>query len=448
MFYSFSKKHLSIILLSGLVFCSCTKPSSLQPENKIEASNAINLSSQPNIILILADDIGYEIPTCNGGRSYQTPTIDKMASEGMRFTQCYSAPLCSASRFELLTGKYNFRNYVNPAIMDPNEKTFATLLRDAGYKTYVAGKWQFDGGDTSIHSLGFDDYMVWDPFASATGSGSRYKNPVLYQDSDYIPRELTDGKYGEDLLTADVLDFIKSSSKDKFFVYYPVCIAHPPFCPTPDDPEFAAWPRGSQSDPTYFPSMIKYMDKKIGQIIDSLKQWGLYNNTIVMFSGDNGTPGKIVSSFNNELIQGGKGQSTVYGTHVPLLVTWPGHIAPKTVNRNLVDFTDFLPTFAEAASQIVPADYGTVDGVSFYKQLTGAVVKPRDWVFCHFKPNGEDNQNIFKRWANTKKYKLYDFNYNFYDIVKDPLELTPLTTLTPLEQKIKDSLRVVIDSHN
>lgn len=448
MYYPSLKKQAFILFLLSLVFCCCTKPGSLQPGNKIEASNAISLSDQPNILFILGDDIGYEIPTCNGGRSYETPAIDRMATEGMRFTQCFSAPLCSASRFELLTGKYNFRNYVYPAMMDPNEKTFATLLRDAGYKTYVAGKWQFDGGDTSIHSLGFNDYMVWDPFTSTAPSGSRYKNPILYKDSNYISRELTDGKYGDDLLTADVLDFIKTNSQEKFFVYYPICLSHSPFSPTPDDPEFATWTRGSTSDRTFFPSMVKYMDKKIGEIIDSLKLWGLDNNTIIIFAGDNGTPTEMVSRFKNGRIQGGKGKSTIYGTHVPLLVTWPGHIAAKSVNNNMVDFTDLLPTFADAASQIVPADYGTIDGVSFYDQLTGAPAKSRDWVFCSFKPNGEDNQFINKRWANTKKYKLYDSSYNFYNIVTDSLELNPLTTLTPMEKKIKDSLRAVLDSHN
>src|SRR6478752_3388118 len=116
MLYTPLRKQLLVVGLLFIAF-GCTKADSLKPGSKIESSgsvNAANLSAGPNIILILGDDIGYEIPTCNGGQSYETPAIDQMAREGMRFTQCYSAPLCSASRFELLSGKYNFRNYVYP----------------------------------------------------------------------------------------------------------------------------------------------------------------------------------------------------------------------------------------------------------------------------------------------------------------------------------------------
>jgi arylsulfatase A len=428
-------------------FQNCKKINDAEPFEKSSDLNKSIQSTAPNIIIFLGDDIGYEIPTSNGGQSYQTPAIDRMANEGMRFTQCYTAPLCSASRFQLLTGKYNYRNYLHAGIMNPNEKTFATLLKDAGYNTYVAGKWQFDGGDSSIHSLGFNDYLVWNPYVDQV-TGSRYKNPVLYENADYRPRQFMKGKYGDDLLTEDVLGFIKSNISSKFFIYYPLCIAHEPFCPTPDDPEFAFWnPHGSISDTSFFPSMVAYTDKKIGQIVDSLKQWGLYNNTIVMFSGDNGTPDPIFSYYKNSLVKGGKGHSTIYGTHVPLMVTWPGHIPGNSVNKNLVDFTDFLPTVASASSTIIPSDYEPIDGVSFYNQLIGVSYTPRDWVFCHFKPNGEENQNVFKRWANNKTYKLYDFTDEFYNTIKDPFEENPLRAPTPLEQTIKNNLRTVLDSH-
>ena len=108
------------------------------------------VSFQPNIILILADDVGYEIPAYTGGQSYSTPNLDKMMQNGMRFTNCNASPLCSPSRFMLLTGKYNFRNYTQWGNMDRSQKTFGNMLKDVGYSTYYAGKLQLNGGDTSI----------------------------------------------------------------------------------------------------------------------------------------------------------------------------------------------------------------------------------------------------------------------------------------------------------
>ena len=144
---------------------------------------------KPNIILILADDYGYEIPEFDGGQSYQTPNLNQMAQQGMRFTQCHSAALCSPSRFMLMTGKYNFRNYHAWGVMDPSQRTFANMLRDAGYATCIAGKWQLEGGDSAIKNFGFDNYVVWEILGSDedAGKGSRYKDPLLYENGAYLP---------------------------------------------------------------------------------------------------------------------------------------------------------------------------------------------------------------------------------------------------------------------
>src|SRR5919198_1304897 len=154
-----------IIFFCSLAIYSCSKKDSFRPVAVNDLTSNANTSSSPNIVFILLDDVGFEVPGCYGGLSYETPNIDRMAQEGMRFTQCYGSPVCSPSRFMLMTGKYNFRNYTVWGKMNPDEKTIATLLKKAGYATYVAGKWQFDGGDASIHSLGFDDYSIWNPFA-------------------------------------------------------------------------------------------------------------------------------------------------------------------------------------------------------------------------------------------------------------------------------------------
>ena len=147
---------------TGVFFCliilaSCHKTSS---------DDVLPYQEKPNIILILGDDVGYELFTCNGGQSYSTPAIDNLAQQGMRFTQCHACPNCSPTRIELLTGKYGFRNYITWGYLDPSQKTIANMLRDGGYKTCVAGKWQLDGGDQSIRALGFDKYSVFEPFIS------------------------------------------------------------------------------------------------------------------------------------------------------------------------------------------------------------------------------------------------------------------------------------------
>jgi len=407
---------------------SCNKAGDLQPLKNAETVNAdvsAAALTKPNIIIILGDDVGYYVPAVNGGQSYETPNIDRMAARGMRFTQCYSSPLCSPSRVAFITGKYNFRNYAEWGVLDPAEKTFATLLRDAGYATFVAGKWGYDGGDTSIRSLGFQKYSVYNPI-QADVAGSRYKDPNIYQDGAYLPSAVTQGKYGDDIFTDNVLSFVKQYRKKNFFVYFPVTLCHSPYSPTPDDPEFAAWnAKTSPQDTAFFPSMVKYMDKKIGQLVDSLKAWNLYNNTILMFAGDNGIPHNIYYSVNDTIYEGQKGESTTAGTHVPLIVTWPGKIAPSQVNNNLVDFTDFLPTVAEAAGVPVPARYGTIDGHSFYNQLVGLTYTPRDWVFCHYQP-GTEGGSAYKRWIHDTTYKLYDSTGAFYNIVKDPKEKSPI----------------------
>jgi arylsulfatase A len=432
--FIFRKRHLPWLTIASFFFQSCQKTESLKPTDKMAGSAYANnpaVTGKPNIIIILGDDIGYDALRVNGNQTFQTPNIDHMAQTGMRFTQCYGSPLCSPSRVMFVTGKYNFRNYTEWGVLNPNAKTFATLAKSAGYATYVAGKWQLDGGNDAIHSFGFDDYCVWYPINDGP-IGSHYKNPNIYENGAFLSKTETEGKYGDDIFTSRVLSFIKKNKANNFFVYFPITLCHFPYNPTPDDPQFAGWKTTNPSDPAYFPSMIKYMDKKVGQIIDSLQAWNLYNNTIVMFVGDNGTPHDIFYIYNGKLTEGDKSNSTSGGTHVPLIVTWPNRIAGGQVNNNLVDFTDFLPTVGEAAQISIPSTYGVVDGKSFYKQLTGASSTPRSWIFCHYRPNeNHSTKDLLKRWMQNTTYKLYDsvgtpINYRFYNIVKDPLELTPI----------------------
>jgi arylsulfatase A len=347
-----------------------------------------------------------------------------------------------------VTGKYNFRNYKEWGVLNPSERTFGNLLKGAGYATYVAGKWQLDGGDASIRGFGFGNYSLWNPLKDEA-PGSHYKNPKIYEHGSFLPKEATVGKYGDDIFTDSVLSFIQKNKSRNFFVWFPITLCHFPYCPTPNDSAFKKWdPKGNPSDTKYFPSMIKYMDKKIGQIIDSLKAWKLYNNTILMFVGDNGTPHHIFYYYNGVLTEGGKSNSTEAGTHVTMIVTWPNKITSARVNRNLVDFTDFLPTFADAAGISIPSDYGIIDGHSFYGQLAGVPNTPRDWIFCHYQPNTNNGNDKLKRWTQDTTYKLYDSTGNFYNIISDPLEKDPIkrSQMTPHEKQIAKTFQSIMDT--
>jgi arylsulfatase A len=441
-----------VVSMCIIFFSACTKiKSDVNVENGSDLSS-LTVSNKTNIIFILADDIGFEIPQCNGGQSYSTPNIDAMAAAGIRFTQCYASPLCSPSRFMFLTGKYNFRNYGLWGIMDPStNRTIANMLHDAGYKTLVVGKWQLDGGDTSIHKLGFDDYVVYEPFAhNGIAKGSRYKDPTFYRNAALFAPDSLKGKYGEDVLVNYMSNFIDSNKRKPFFIYYALNLCHYPFCPTPDDPQFAAWnTKTSIPDTMYFPSMVKYMDKKIGQVLDKIKSAGLANNTIVIYVGDNGTDLRVYSYFRNHLIQGGKTHPYATGTQESMIVWAPGKIAPQQLNTNLIDFTDFLPTIADMVGIPKPTTYGTLDGVSFYPYLFGQEGTPRDWVFCHYDQNEQgEGLHPIQRWINNTTYKLFDSTGLFYNLRKDIYEKSPIPNnkLTPQEKVIKNYFQSVLDT--
>src|SRR5580765_4373913 len=155
------KNFLAILCCLTCVLQSCRKQADHATQPPLSPP-----PDKPNIILILADDYGYEVPQFNGGQSYQTPNLNQMAQQGMRFTQCHSTALCSPSRFMLLTGKYNFRNYTAWGTMDTSQRTIANMLRDAGYATCIAGKWQLNGGESLIKNSGFDNYVVWEILGS------------------------------------------------------------------------------------------------------------------------------------------------------------------------------------------------------------------------------------------------------------------------------------------
>ena len=400
---------------------------------------------KPNIVLILADDLGYECIGANGGTSYKTPVLDKLAKTGIRFEHCYSQPLCTPSRVQLMTGMYNVRNYVAFGRLDRAQTTFAQLLKKQGYATCVAGKWQLGKEADSPRHFGFDEACLWQHMRSKSrtspGGGrqdTRYANPALEINGKEV--DYSKGEYGPDLVSDFICQFIERNKDKSFFAYYPMILTHSPFVPTPDSEDWDP-KRAGRASTEHFGDMVTYMDKMVGKIIAKLEALGLRENTLVIFTGDNGTAPTIVSMINGKPIKGGKGEMTDAGTRVPLIANWPGITPNGLVSQDLVDFSDFLPTFCEVAGMAVPAEL-KIDGRSFLPQLRGERGQPRDWIYSWYKAGGPNG----KEWARNQRYKLYATG-RFYDISKDVLERQPITEPSLEEAKIRSLLQQALNQY-
>lgn len=373
----------------------------------------------PNIVLIMADDFGYECVTANGGQSYQTPNLDRLAKDGMRFEQCHVQPLCTPTRVQLMTGLYNVRNYLNFGTLVRTETTFAHLLKKAGYVTGICGKWQLGREVDSPRHFGFDESCLW----QHTRRPPRYANPGLEYNG--VERDFTAGEYGPQLVNDFALDFITRHKAEPFFLYYPMILTHDPFQPTPDSPNWdpKAMGEGVNKDVKHFADMTAYMDKLIGQLDSKLGELGIRDNTLLLFLGDNGTGVGVTSRFQKSDYRGGKGTTTARGTHVPLIASWPGVIKKPAVLRDLISSVDFLPTLCQAAGIAAPEK---TDGVSFLPQLRGETGRPRDWLYAWYSPRQQQDSKV-KEFAFDHNYKLYR-DGTFFDLQADPFEQKPLVS--------------------
>jgi arylsulfatase A len=402
-------------------------------------------SQKPNIVLIMADDLGYEGLSCYGSTSYSTPRLDELAQTGVRFNHCYAQPLCTPTRIQIMTGQYNFRNYVGFMVLKPGEKTFGDVMQAAGYATCVAGKWQLwnhnearglKGQGVWPDDAGFDEHCSWliEEFVD------RYADPRLYINSR--EQESFPGAYGPDICCDYLLDFIERKRDEPFFAYHSMILPHNPFMPTPDSPQ---WKDGDRHEdhPRFFKDMVEYVDKLTGRVIDKLDELGLRENTIVMFLGDNGTNELITSQTVNGSVKGNKGYPDDAGTRVPFIVNCPGLVKSGLVLDDLVDTTDFLPTIMEATGASL-LDGMVQDGRSFLPQLRGEAGNPRDWVFCHYDPDWADFPK--SRFARDHRWKLYD-DGRLFDVPADVLEQRPIMADSggPESTAARRKLQAVLD---
>jgi len=371
---------------------------------------------RPNLVLIMADDFGYECVTANGGESYRTPHLDRLAAGGMRFERCFVQPLCTPTRVQLMTGLYNVRNYLEFGLLDPQAVTFGHLLRAAGYATGIAGKWQLGQAPDLPRRFGFDEAYLW----QHTRRPPRFANPGLEHNGKEL--DFNDGEYGPKLVNDFALDFVTRHRARPFFLYYPMILTHDPFQPTPDSANWDPRTRGEQAlrDTRHFADMTAYMDKMVGRLVAKLEELGLKEDTLILFTGDNGTHPSVTSRFRGTDYVGGKGTSTVRGNHVPLIASWPRRVPAGRVNGDLVASVDFLPTLCAAAGVPVPVG---LDGVSFLPQLRGEPGTPREAYYVWYARNGGPTATF--EYAQGRTHKLYR-DGRFFDLGRDPFEERPL----------------------
>ncbi len=220
--------------------------------------------SQPNIILIMADDMGYECLGIYGSTSYNTPVLDELAATGIKFNNCVSQPLCTPSRVKIMTGLHNYRNYNRFGYLDVGQYSIGNLMQDAGYTTCIAGKWQLNGlayqdevedwnDSTKPNKLGFDEYSLWQ-LTKHRKFGERFADPLIEQNGALVERDKD--AYGPDIFANFIMDFIERKKDSSFFVYYPMVLVHDPFVPTPDSEEWSDETTRGEKDTTYFKDMV------------------------------------------------------------------------------------------------------------------------------------------------------------------------------------------------
>lgn len=419
----------------------------------------------------MADDLGYGELGCYGQEKIKTPNIDRLAAEGMKFTQHHSgSPVCAPSRCTLLTGKHTGHAYIraNDEMNErgdvwhdrniegqrpllPNTETIGRMMQRAGYVTGAIGKWGLGGPDDSGHpnKQGFDFWYgylcqrvahnyypmhLWRNAEKDMLEGNDYfyphqKLPADKNPDDPASYQVYSGKqYSQDLMAKEALNFIKQNKHNPFFLYLPFIVPHASI-QVPDDSlaeyegKFPETPyRGekgylpNRTPRAAYAAMITRMDRVVGRIMDLLKELGLDENTLVIFTSDNGTAwgygGTDPDFFNSS---GGlrdfKGSMYEGGIRVPMIARWKGKIKPGTVSDHISAFWDFYPTFADIVDTDVPDD---VDGISLLPTLLNKNQKRHDYLYWEY----VGKQAI--RMGNWKAIKPgIDKEIELYDLEKD-----------------------------
>jgi arylsulfatase A len=387
--------------------------------------------ARPNIIFILADDVGLGETGCTGGDRFKTPRIDALAEGGTRFDHCYSMPMCGPSRFTFLTGRYPFRTGLagnnsfgkgNTGAYRPatREVMIPAVLKAAGYVTAAAGKWgQMPAGPDD---WGFDESL-------AAGNGQYWKGKYFLNGKS---QTLADGKYMPDLIHDFLVDFIGRHKEEPFFVYYPMIHIHIPIQRTPDSAPDA-------TDDQLYADNVAYMDKLVGKLVEELDRLKLRGKTLIVFAGDNGSiRPPAYTPVKGRQLSGNKASMREGGSRVPMIANWPGTTPAGAISHDLTDFSDFFTTFAELAGAKLP-DGVELDGRSIAARIKGGKGTPREWVYVEL---------TGKSFVRDVRWKLGN-DGGFFDLKDAPFEELPVAgdTTDTAALAARKKLQAVLDTH-
>jgi len=402
---------------------------------------------KPNIIFILADDLGYGDVGCYGQKLIQTPNIDNLAAEGVRFTQCYAGgTVCAPSRCCLMTGLHsghgfvrgNAPGYNEGRVLRPEDVTVGDILKAAGYATGIVGKWGLGEPDTTglPNKKGFD---YWFGYLDQVHAHEYYTDYLWRNEEKVVLKGNLDGKqteYSNDLFIAEALDFIKRGKDKPFFLYHAGTLPHgkfqvPSLEPYADKP----WPPTQKA----YAAMVTRLDTYVGRIMALLKELGLDENTIVFFSSDNGPAAREGdwAMFNSAgPFRAKKGDLYEGGIRAPMIVRWPGKIRPNTVSEQVWAFWDFLPLAAELAGAKAPSG---IDGISMLPALLRKPQQSHEFLYWEHHAGG------FSQAVRMGDWKGIRFGLNgpleLYSLREDVGEKTDVAAAHPdTVKKIEDYL--------
>ncbi len=355
-------------------------------------------AKRPNIIFILADDYGVGEVGSYGADNYKTPNIDALAKGGTRYTHAYTPSLCGPSRATLLTGRYLFRtgatNQDATGRFTPAAETMMPkILKGAGYVSAAVGKWgQLPLGPAEF---GFDEYLKFQ------GSGAYWntqdKGKKYLVNGQQTP--LRDKEYLPDVMHQFAVDFITKNHDKPFYLYYSMSHVHTEILPTPDS---------APDSKDVYADNVTYMDKLIGKLVAELDRQKLREKTLIVFFGDNGTANGRAdrAKIGGRRLDGAKGSMQEGGNLVPMIVNWPGVTPAGKVRADMIDSSDFVPTFAELAGAKLP-EKKIIDGRSFVASLRGEKKQARDWVFLQLANKWYTRE---AGWKLTQAGELFDMS--------------------------------------
>ncbi len=395
--------------------------------------------NRPNIIFILADDLGYGDLGCYGQEKIKTPNIDQLASKGMRFTQAYAgSTVCAPSRCSLMTGMHNGRNRIRDNLphgifLQPDDFTLAELLKQTGYRTGGIGKYSLGNpGSWGVPICqGFDYY-----YGQLNQDQAHFYYPHYLWENDKVVllfgnRAERKQEYTQDLYTEKALTFIEENRQHPFFLYLPYTIPHFSDYPT-DSPDYYIVPSDepysdrdwSQTSKNYA-AMITRLDRDVGKIMALLKELGIDGNTLVIFTSDNGPLTRVSDAYrffdSNGPLKGGKRDMYEGGIRVPFIVRWPEMVPESTVSDEIIAFWDVMSTFAEIIDY--PSEIQT-DGISFLPALRGEENEEHEYLYW-------DYGHVRKRYIQAVRWDKYKgirniteigADFELYDLDKDPGE--------------------------